>query len=310
MSSISEKIISNIEKLGCKAKIVSISHIDEMRDELFGLRDRNLLDKKLYEDTLSWMSFDPDKILRSAKSIIVVAAPQVITKANFRYKNNTYSLTIPPTYIADDIRKKVKELIDEIVSEYGFSAQRAPIAQKQLSVKSGLAKYGKNNITYIQGMGSFHTLMSYYTDLDLLEDNWHAPEISSSCANCSICLKNCPTGAISSDRFLLHAEKCITYINEYAGECDFPEWIEPEWHNSLVGCMTCQLKCPENAAYVNKFDDSVSFTEEETRMLLDRIPLESLPADTVLKLKNISMDSSYSILGRNIGMLLRDVFII
>ena len=47
MSSISEELIVSLEKLGCKAKIVSISHIDEMRDELFALRDSNMIDKNL-----------------------------------------------------------------------------------------------------------------------------------------------------------------------------------------------------------------------------------------------------------------------
>ena len=307
MESISEKIISSIEKLGCKAKIVSISHINEMRDELFGLRDNNLLDKKLYEDTLSWMSFNSDNTLKNAKSIIVIAAPQTITKANFQYKNNIYSLTIPPTYVAADIREKVKELLDEKTSKYGFSVQKAPIPQKQLAAKSGLAKYGKNNITYINGMGSFYVLMSYYTDLDIFVDSWKTAEIDRDCTNCSICLKNCPTGAISENRFLIHAEKCMTYFNEY--EYEFPEWVKPEWHNSLIGCMSCQLMCPKNTDFVNKSKDATAFTEEETKMILEKVSLENLPEETVKKLDNISMTPNYSFLSRNIKILLTDAFI-
>lgn len=97
-----------------------------------------------------------------------------------------------------------------------------------------------------------------------------AAEIDSDCANCSVCLKNCPTGAISVNRFLIHGEKCMTYLNEYAPNYDFPEWVKPEWHNSLIGCMSCQLKCPKN---------------------------------------DISMTSNYSFLSRNIKVLLRDDFI-
>lgn len=310
MGLISEEIISKLENLGCKARIVSISHLNEMRDELFGLKDSNLLDKKFYEDTLSWMSFDPDQALKNVKSIIIIAAPQIISKANFQYKNNTYSLTIPPTYIADDIRKKVKELLDEIVNKYGASVMRAPITQKQLAVKSGLAKYGKNNITYIKGMGSFHTLMSYYTDLELLVDSWQIAEIDSDCTNCSICFNSCPTGAISADRFLIHAEKCITYVNEYACEYGFPEWIKPEWHNSLIGCMSCQIKCPKNVSFKNNTSVITTFTEEETKMLLDKVALESLPKDTIKKIDDISMAPNYCFLSRNISILIRSEFII
>ena len=309
MSSISEEITSKLEKLGCSAKIVAISHINEMRDELFVLRDNNFIDKKLYEDMLSGMNFDPDSVLKNTKSIIVVAAPQIISKASFQYKNNTYSLTIPPTYVADDITSKVTELTYETVSEYGFCAVKAPIPKKQLAVKSGLAKYGRNNITYINGMGSFHTLIAYYTDLDLLADSWQEAEINSDCTNCSVCLKNCPTGAISANRFLIHAEKCMTYFNEYSSpNYDFPEWIKPEWHNSLVGCMSCQLKCPKNSTFVNKHIELAAFTEEETKLLLDKVPLNILPKDTVKKLNNIAMTSNYSFLSRNIGILLTDTY--
>lgn len=310
MSVISEKIISSLEKLGCKVKIISISHINEMRDELFGLRDSNMLDKKFYADMLSWMDFDSDSSLKNAKSIIIVAAPQVITKTNFQYNNNIYSLTIPPTYVASDIQSKVKQVMEELSSKNGFAAFKTQLPQKQLAVKSGLAKYGRNNISYINGMGSFHVLMSYYTDLDLLIDNWQAAEIDSDCTNCSVCLNNCPTGAIAVNRFLIHAEKCMTYLNEYASNYDFPEWVEPEWHNSLIGCMSCQLKCPKNAAFVNKNNTIVAFTEEETKMLLDKVSLERLPEGIIKKLDDISMTSNYSFLSRNIKVLLRDEFIV
>lgn len=303
MSLIAEEIISSLEKLGCKAKIVSISHINEMRDELFALRDSNMIDKKLYQDMLSGMEFNQDKTLKNAKSIIIIAAPQIISKANFEYKGNTYSLTLPPTYVADDIRSKVKEVMDEISNKNGFEVHGTKLPQKQLAVKSGLARYGKNNITYIDGMGSFHVLMSFYTDLDLLTDSWQAAEIDSDCTNCSVCLKNCPTGAISTNRFLINAEKCMTFINEY-GDYDFPEWVKPEWHNSLIGCMSCQLKCPKNAAFANKSKVIVSFTEEETIMLLDKVSLESLPEATIKKLEDIEMIQNYSFLSRNIKILL------
>lgn len=302
MSSISEELILRLEKLGCKAKIVSISHMNEMRDELFALRDSNMIDKKLYKDMLSGMEFNSDNTLNNAKSIIVIAAPQIVSKANFQYKGNTYSLNLPPTYVADDIRSKVKEIMNEISSKNDFKVQGTKLPQKQLAVKSGLAKYGKNNITYIDGMGSFHVLMSFYTDLDLLTDSWQAVEVDGDCTNCSICLKNCPTGAISEKRFLINAEKCITFFNEY--EDDFPQWVKPEWHNSLIGCMSCQLKCPKNSAFVNKSNIIATFTEEETNMFLDKVSFESLPGNTVKKLEDIAMTSNYSFLGRNIRILL------
>ena len=114
-------------------------------------------------------------------------------------------------------------------------------------------------------------------------------------------------GAISSSRFLLHAEKCITYFNEY--EYGFPEWLKPQWHNSLIGCMSCQLKCPKNTAFVNKYNDIVTFTEEETKMFLDKVSYERLPMNTIKKLDDISMTPNYNFLHRNLKLLLTDDFI-
>lgn len=306
MNGIIEKIISGLEALGCKARIVSVSHLNELKDELFQLRD-TVLDKEFYKDALSWMDFAPDKILKNAKSILVVAAPQIITKANFKFNDKTYSLTIPPTYVARDIRAKVKELLDELCRVNNFSYQGAQLPLKQVAVKSGLAKYGRNNITYVDGMGSFHLLLGYYMDLDLSKDSWQVSEMASDCKSCSICIRNCPTGSISSDQFLIRAEKCITYLNEY--EYDFPQWMKPEWHNSLIGCMSCQFKCPKNAAFVNESKVFAEFTEEETQMLLNKVAFQSLPEATKRKLDDISMTENYSFISRNISILLRDEFL-
>jgi epoxyqueuosine reductase len=36
---------------------------------------------------------------------------------------------------------------------------------KRLAVRSGLARYGRNNVTYVEGMGSFLELSASLTDM-------------------------------------------------------------------------------------------------------------------------------------------------
>ena len=48
-------------------------------------------------------------------------------------------------------------------------------------------------------------------------------------------MNKCPTKAIRQDRFLISAEQCLTFFNEKPD--DFPEWVNPVWHNCLIGCM-------------------------------------------------------------------------
>ena len=116
--------------------------------------------------------------------------------------------------------------------------------EKLLAVRSGLARYGKNNITYVPGMGSLHRLAVFVSDLPCVEDNWGEVKTLKTCDGCTACMDACPTGAIVSDRFLIHAERCITFHNERIEE--FPEWLDSSWHNCLVGCLRCQWVCPEN----------------------------------------------------------------
>jgi epoxyqueuosine reductase len=127
----------------------------------------------------------------------------------------------------------------------------------------------------------------------------------SRCKDCELCRRACPTGAIASDRFLLHAERCLTYHNEKEASILFPEWIKPEWHNCIVGCIRCQAACPENRPFLNVFGETAEFTEEETRLLLRAVPTEQLPIATVAKMKLLSLTDYYNELPRNLAALLR-----
>ena len=180
----------------------------------------------------------------------------------------------------------------------------AEVPKKLLAVRSGLAAYGRNNITYVSGMGSFHRLVAFISDLPCNRDEWRAPRVMERCSRCGACLRNCPTGAISDDRFLLHVERCISLHNEEPARVPFPEWIDPSWHNSLVGCMLCQKVCPQNKELVNWVKDGPQFSEQETAPVLQGIPLDRLPDETAAKWKNLSLDEGYDIYPRNLRALL------
>jgi epoxyqueuosine reductase len=168
-----------------------------------------------------------------------------------------------------------------------------------------LAEYGKNNIAYVKGMGSFFRLTAFYSDLPSQEDTWIEHQTMERCHNCSACLKSCPTKAISSKRFLLHAERCLTFHNE--SQRDFPSWLDPAWHHCLVGCMRCQIICPENKAFRDWTEDREAFSEAETTLLLDGLQTEELPARTVKKIEELHMKIEYSkILSRNMRALFKN----
>jgi ferredoxin len=128
------------------------------------------------------------------------------------------------------------------------------------------------------------------------------PRALARCASCVTCARHCPTGAITEDRFLIHAERCLTYHDEAAA--DFPAWIDPAWHHCLVGCMCCQDACPENRAVRGGCEDRGEFSERETALLLARTPRERLPGETAAKLAALGINAGHRQLCRNLAMVL------
>jgi epoxyqueuosine reductase len=165
-----------------------------------------------------------------------------------------------------------------------------------------LGKYGRNNISYIEGMGSYFRLRAYYSELPCGQDSWQEPEMLEECVKCTSCVQACPTGAIDSDRFLLHAERCIPFFNER--QVGFPEWFDPSWHNSLVGCMICQNVCPVDKPFRDYVEDKAEFTEEETKLILNGLAFEAHSLETQQKLAAIEWTEDLDMLARNLRLVM------
>jgi epoxyqueuosine reductase len=124
------------------------------------------------------------------------------------------------------------------------------------------------------------------------------------CHDCSACLRSCPTGAIGPDRFLLRAELCTTFHNEQPVEVDFPEWIDPTWHDCLVGCLHCQRVCPENRDVLRWIEEGPEFSAEETELLVQGVAVDRLPSATAEKLEQSDLGQVVELLPRNLKVLL------
>jgi epoxyqueuosine reductase len=199
----------------------------------------------------------------------------------------------------------MKKFLTEILAPKGYRVTLAQLPLKLLAVRSGLGAYGRNNICYVPGMGSFLQLVALYCDLPCQKDNWQKPHMIQSCQDCHACRQNCPTGAIPSDRFLLRAERCIVFHNERKGDIPFPAWIDPSWHNCLIGCMHCQRVCPQNKHFLQCVGEREEFSQEETALLLEGTPSERLPAATKRKLRHLDLLEDTDTLPRNLDAFFR-----
>ena len=208
---------------------------------------------------------------------------------------------IPPTYDVS-VNADAEGVLARTLEPDGYLVAPSTLPLKLLAVRSGLAAYGKNNVSYMPGKGSFHRLMAFYTDLPADDRCWGEPAMLDRCRTCTACITACFTHAIDRDRFLLHAERCLTFLNEFAGE--FPDWVESSWHHCVVGCLQCQALCPENARALKSIETGPTFPENETALLLKGVSQEQLPPELRRKLETLGLLEYLELLPRNLRVLL------
>ncbi|MCJ7575130.1 MAG: hypothetical protein MUO80_00330 [Dehalococcoidia bacterium] len=295
-------ICAKLEERGYRGAVVPIEHVAQLKREVEERLSQKEIDAGLYEKYLTYFKFDVVATLPGARSIIVTVAPQPQRNATFHFNGQSYSVIIPPTYY-HDTDNPIREILQGILGSSGCQLHPIALPVKLLAVGSGIAEYGKNNIAYVEGMGSFLRFKAFLSDMPPGRSDWLEPRVMDECDSCKACLNACLTRAIVPDRFLIHAERCITFLNESTDE--FPEWLDPAWHNSLIGCMKCQLVCPVNKQFVKWVEQGEDFTEAETELILNGVLLDRLPPETAHKLNRSYMAEYLDVLPRNLRALMK-----
>jgi len=302
-------IIENFNKIleskGYKGTVITANRIPDLQKAVKKFNDEKFLDTEFYEEYKKYFEFEPKADFGEVKSLFMIAMPQPQYEIVFNWKNKEVPLIIPPTYLhGRALINEANAFLTDLLKPSGYSVEFARLPQKTLAVRVGVAEYGRNNITYVRGMGSFHRLFTFYSDFPYEQDNWQELKMMDLCKECSACVNKCPTGAISKDRFLLHAEQCLTFHNEHPADVPFPDWIDPSWHNCLVGCIHCQKVCPANKKVINWTKPGPTFSEEETKLLVSGTTVENLPEETRRKVEEHNLDNYLFVYPRNLGVIL------
>jgi epoxyqueuosine reductase len=270
------EIIRKIEAGGCRAMFVSIGILDYMKANIAARRAEGGLNP-YQEKVLDNYGLELPDAGFCIQSILLVAYPGKLFRLNFRRGGISVSAWLPPTYSDfPGVETAAEKLVSGPLADAGFRGRYAErLPYKLLAALSGFGRYGRNNICYVEGLGSFHTLVPFYTDVPCADVR--APEALAlpACDTCTLCRDACPTGAIRADRFLIDCERCLTWFNERK-DGEFPAWIPAAAHNSLVGCAACQLCCPYNEMVFGTVS-VVDFSEQETSCLMDGMMPEDCP---------------------------------
>lgn len=260
---------------GMRAAVVGIDGLEAVRNRLARLETDGELDRKFFVHSLSGFKYLEGCRVEKPLAVVLLAMPRPAHLVSFQMKDGDWGLAVPPTY--QDYRPTFDRACAQMQADFGLSPRDLDLVSvplKTLAAWSGLIRYGRNNLGYVPGWGSYVQLIALAARLPLA-GRGEMPTIDSCllerCLQCRACVKACPTGAITEARFLLHAERCYTLFSES------PDPIPPSMPvpspQCLVGCLRCQDTCPENKGLLKVERTDVVFARVETEAILHD-PLE------------------------------------
>jgi epoxyqueuosine reductase len=292
-------------------RTLSVDRFTALQTEYNAARNnRQLGGSKLYLDQIASLKFEVPRDFTSARSIVVVAAYSKNMYATFRLNGNAHRILVPFQYYEDELSgAKLKTIVQtEIIKTPNRRvvdvSETVPL--KLLAARSGLGRYARNGLIFVDGMGSYNVLSAFLTDHQFAEDTWTDLYILNECNRCHACERTCPTRCVSGWSYTVNVDRCLTLFNENLGE--FPNYILGSMHHALMGCMRCKEPCPVNQGITNISGTLEDVTEEETRKILNGTPDDALLASLRRKLRQfrpLLTREDFPILRRNLSVLIR-----
>ncbi|MCL2064346.1 MAG: hypothetical protein FWG98_08245 [Candidatus Cloacimonetes bacterium] len=250
-------------KHGDKLGLMAFDHFEEIKQDLENLG----FNVERYFDI-----FTPNDLGFEVKSVIVVAYATPLVSMDFAIEDKIKTIYISPGYYAAHNKEKIIfEYLSPILNKEGFHISEAKkLPCKSVAVRTGLGVYGRNNIVYVDGMGSFCRFAMYLTDLpsdDEFYDGTAHLRYMKSCAECLKCVNHCPTQALNINQNTVDISRCLCWMTLM--DVGSPDWVNLEWHNALFGCMMCQKFCPQNIDFMRNVARIGNYDELQTKAVLD-----------------------------------------
>jgi epoxyqueuosine reductase len=292
-------------------KTISINRWPALKADFEKVRTGEGLSRhELFRDSLAALDFSLPRDFSGARSVVILATFAKSAVADFSINGKGHRILIPFQYYGDEwTPDRLKTVIqNEIIKNPGRRliniSKQIPL--KYLAGRSGLGSFGRNNLIYVDGMGSYCLLHAFLTDAELPDDPLGDLQLLDACRRCHMCDRICPTDCMSRTRFVIDAGRCISLANENPGE--FPNGILPSMHHALMGCLKCQTPCPENSRIPDLVNTLEAVSEENTRKILRGQPDDALLNSLRQKLRlfpDVAPADFFPILKRNLSVLIR-----
>jgi epoxyqueuosine reductase QueG len=293
-------------------RMLPVDRFPQLQKEYAAARGNDSLGRnQVYRDQIAPLGFKMPADFPGARSVIVMAAYAKNMYANFRMDGDSYRIMIPFQYYEEDLDAGKlaaiirKDIVKDPSRRILDISNTVPL--KLLAARSGLGRYARNSLIFVDGMGSYNLLYAFLTDQPCTDDPWTELQILDECNRCHACERTCPTRCISRWSYAVNIDKCLTLYNENAG--DFPNWILGSMHHALMGCMNCKSPCPVNEGIAGLSGEMAeAVTEEETAKILKGTPDDVLLKSLQRKLRQFRATQTrdqFPILRRNLSVLIR-----
>ncbi|PYL24306.1 MAG: tRNA epoxyqueuosine(34) reductase QueG [Verrucomicrobia bacterium] len=213
---------------------------------------------------------DPQKILPSARSVIVVALNYFQGDVAYRATATEGATGRIARYAwGDDYHNVMAINLDKIDNFLrGFGGRQkcyvdtGPILERDHAARAGIGWHGKSTMLIDPRLGTWFFLGEILTTLELASDSPQPDR----CGKCERCINACPTGAITAPH-RLDARRCISYLTiELKGS--IPPELRSLIGNRIFGCDDCLDACPWNRFASVSRESAFSARQSTTGMSL------------------------------------------
>ncbi|MGB7296871.1 MAG: 4Fe-4S double cluster binding domain-containing protein [Candidatus Aminicenantales bacterium] len=296
------------KKKGYRVAAGGVAELEEVRTTLRKRRDEGEIAADFFRENLDVFTYLDGCSLKNPKSILIVAVPLPAHILSFSVAGKTVETILPPTYVRyRRIFEEVRDDLGAALADLGCRVELLNAPLKALGNRLGLLSHGRNNIGYIEGLGSYFQLVGLVSD-KRIDERCLSPraveKLLPRCRDCRLCAKACPTGAIDRERILIHAEKCYTLFSE--SPKPIPEGLKLPSPKCLIGCLRCQQVCPENKGLLRHEKAAVSFDSDETAAFLGLSGESRRIVDRVqTKFHKLGLTEGIPVFARNLEFMLK-----
>lgn len=276
---VANQIRLSLESSGLRCGVVDISRLAVVRRNIdVAYRSGEMgqdyedpgIEELLTTDTPDW-----------AQSIWVVAVPCPLIELTFSRRDEEQRIFLAEMYRYSIPMRTAEQAIQSIHGQLERKCQWAWLPLRALASEAGMGEFGRNNMLYLKGMGSYPWLAGFFSDVSIPTTEARSPRIMDRCRQCGRCVDACPSGALSREKHIMRADRCLNYATDFPERCR--DWLKPEWRKELLGCLSCQKECPANHGMAT-YKPGQYFSTEETEELMRADTVADLSPGTIRKL--------------------------